>query len=77
MKIKLYPNESNNQRTTDLMIVVCWIRLANFHDMFTHNFLCVKYRQITKMNVFMLIIHTKCMLASRKEGWPSESEKRH
>ena len=39
--------------------------------------ICVDYRQITKVNVSLLIIHTKRMFASRKEGWAGETKKRH
>ena len=75
MKIKLYPNESKNRQTTDLLIVICWICLNNLTTFLHSN--CVDYRQITKVNVSLLIIHTKRMFASRKEGWAGETKKRH
>ena len=69
MKIKGYPNESNNRQTTDLLFVgFVWPTFTTF----LHT-ICVDYRQITKMNMFMSIIDTKPVFASRKEGWLSES----
>ena len=37
MKIKLYniQGKSNNQQTTDLLIVICKICLATLHDIYT------------------------------------------
>ncbi len=57
--------------------LICWLPFAGFVLPPFTTFLqsiCVDYRQITKMNMFMSIIDTKCVLACRKEGWASESK---
>ena len=39
--------------------------------------LSIVITRLTKMDIFMSIIDTKPVFASRKEGWPSDSKKRH